>query len=60
MRTVIWILIAASALGFALAVIGSLVGWVLFGVTSEGFSRACSNLALIAIALLLAWHKKSA
>jgi hypothetical protein len=60
MRTLAWVLIALSALGFVLAVVGSQVSWILFGVTSEGYSRACTNLALLAIALLMISGKKSA
>lgn len=59
MRTLAWILIALSALGFAIAVVGALVGRSLMGVWPEGFSRGCTNLALIAIALLLASGKKT-
>ncbi len=43
-------LIVLAGLGFVLAVIGVIKGPIL-GVTPEGFSRACTNLALIAIAL---------
>jgi hypothetical protein len=53
MRTFIWILIGLSALGFILAVISVLFNASLLGVTAEGLSRACSNLALIAIAVHL-------
>ena len=44
-------LICLSALGFVLAVIAVIIGGPIFGVPAEGFSRACSNLALITIAL---------
>ncbi len=48
------ILICLSILGFVLAVITSLAhGPVVFGVTAEGYSFACADLALIAIALSL-------
>ena len=43
-------LIALAALAFVLAVLSNL-GVNIVGATAEGFSRACSNLALIAIAL---------
>ena len=57
MRNIVLILICLSALGFVLAVITNLVGGgPVMGVSPEGFSRACSNLALIAIALSL-WFK---
>ncbi|WP_400166488.1 hypothetical protein [Fidelibacter multiformis] len=58
MRTFIWILIGLSALGFILAVISALFNVSLFGVTAEGLSRACSNLALIAIAVHLVMKEK--
>jgi len=60
MRTLAWVLIVLSAVGFVLAVVGSFVGWIVFGVTSEGYSRGCTNLALLAIALLMISGKKSA
>lgn len=46
------VLIGLAALGFVLAVFVSLL-WPIFGIAAEGFSRASSNLALIAIALLI-------
>ena len=52
------VLIGLSVLGFVLAVIVSLMGLRPLGIGPEGFSRACSNLALIAIALELAWKTK--
>jgi hypothetical protein len=45
---------------FVLAIIGSFTAGGLMGVSAEGFSRACTNLALLAIALMLATHKRSA
>jgi len=59
MRNVAWILIAGSALGFIFAVIGSLGGMRLCGVGPEACSRASTNLALIAIALLLVSSTKA-
>ena len=53
MRNVLWILVALAALGFILAVIAALMGQPLFHVSAEGFSRACTNLSLIAMALKL-------
>jgi len=50
MRNLGIILICLSALGFVLAVISTFVG-PFAGVSSEGYSRGCTNLALIAIAL---------
>ena len=50
MRNLAIILICLSALGFVLAVLSAFVGTIL-GVTAEGFSQACTNFALLAIAL---------
>jgi hypothetical protein len=59
MRSFQMILICLSALGFVLAVITSLAGGpIVFGVTAEGFSFACADLALIAIALSLYGRSK--
>lgn len=58
MRSLIWVLIALSAVGFILAVVAAYSGG-LVGISAEGFSRGCSNLALLAIALMLATKKKS-
>ena len=60
MRNATLVLIALSAVGFVFAVVGALLGRSIMGIASEGFSRACTNLALIAIALLLASEKRSA
>ena len=57
MRNVAIVLIGLSALGFLLAVFTALVVSPIMGVTPEGFSRGCSNLALIAIALAV-WFRK--
>ena len=51
-------LVALSALGFFLAAIGSYVSpGNILSVAPEGFSRASTNLALIAIALAVVWKK---
>ena len=49
-------LIGLAALAFLLAVISSLTDQSLI-VSPEGFSRACNNLALVAIALMLMGKK---
>lgn len=54
------LLIALAALAFVLAVGTGLMGTTLVGVMPEGFSRACTNLALIAIALTLAFGEQRA
>ena len=51
-------LIGLAALAFLLAAISALVDQTLL-VSAEGFSRACNNLAVVAIALML-MGKKSA
>ena len=56
MRNVAMILIGLSVIGFVLAVISNLLAGSVMGVSAEGFSRGCSNLALIAIALAV-WFK---
>ena len=53
MRNLQKILIYLSVLSFLLAVVTSLIGPFFFEVTAEGFSFACADLALIAIALSL-------
>jgi len=58
MRMLAWLLIALSAIGFILAVIGVYTNG-LAGVTGEGFSRGANNLTLLAIALILLDHKKT-
>jgi len=42
-------LTALAALGFALAVVSVFIGPIM-GIQPESFSRACTNLALLAIA----------
>jgi hypothetical protein len=61
MENVIKGLIGLAALAFLLAVISSVffAGSIL-GTYSEGYSRASSNLALIAIALSVGWKVKPA
>jgi hypothetical protein len=57
-RNLVWVLIILSVVGFVGAVAGALTGRLFLGVQPEGYSRACTNLALIAIALLLVPEKK--
>ena len=58
MRNIAMVLIGLSALGFVLAALSVLVvnAPTIAGVTAEGFSRGCTNLALVAIALGV-WFK---
>lgn len=51
MRNVLVGLVGLSGLAFVLAVSSGLLGTTIGGIAPEGFSRACTNLALIAIAL---------
>ena len=57
MRQVALALIILAAVGLISAVISVMMGSTILGVTAEEFSRICSNLALIAIALAV-WFKK--
>ena len=50
MRNIGIVLICLSVLGFLLAAISAFAGPIA-GITAEGFSQGCTNLALIAIAL---------
>lgn len=52
-------LVTLSGIAFLLAVIGNLFTGPMMGVHPEGFSRACGNLALIAIGVALAWKPGS-
>jgi hypothetical protein len=53
MLNIIKALIGLSILAFVIAVLGSVFNFDLLGVDPEGYSRACSNIALVAIALAL-------
>jgi hypothetical protein len=55
MRTLAKVLVGLAALAFVLAVVTAFTGR-LPHVHPEGFSRACSNLALLAIALVLTFE----
>ena len=56
MSTVVKVLIALAAVAFLAAVFVTLF-WPIFNIPAEGFSRASTNLALIAIALALTGGK---
>jgi len=49
-------LIGLSALAFLLAALGNLGFSIGLGVNPEGFSRACTNLALIGIGLSICFN----
>lgn len=51
MQNLVRVLIGLSVVAFLLAVIEALVTGPLMGIPAESFSRACTNLALIAIVL---------
>jgi len=51
-------LIALSIIAFLIAVFGSVFNFEFLGVDPEGYSRACSNIALIAIALAVCLKPK--
>lgn len=59
MRTLAKVLVGLAALAFVLAVVTAFAG-PLMHVQPEGFSRACSNLALLAIALLMTFDNPRA
>lgn len=52
MRNLAIILFCLSVLGFVLAVVSAFIGPIV-GVTAEGFSQGSTNLALLAIALVV-------
>ena len=52
-------LIGLSILAFVIAVLRSVFNFDLLGVDPEGYSRACNNIALIAIALALVFKPSS-
>ena len=58
LRDLAWILIALSAISFILAIVTSVTGLRIINVSPEGYSRACTNLALLSIALVLANRKR--
>jgi len=57
-RWVAWILIALSAIAFFFAVLSVVVRFDVVGLEPEGYSRACTNLALLAIAIWFVGVKK--
>lgn len=56
MTTVAKALTALAALAFVLAVATNFVGPIV-GTVAEGYSRACNNLALLAIALIVVFER---
>ena len=57
MAKIIMGLIVLAGVGFILAIIGTLLQTAILEVSPEAYSRACGNLALIAIALAVCLKK---
>ena len=51
MANILKALIGLSCVAFIIAVLGAVFNFDFLGVDPEGYSRACNNLALIAIGL---------
>lgn len=61
MKNLTNILVGLSLLAFVLAVVGAVyIKGSMLGVAPEGYSRACSNLALISLALRFCIDRGSA
>ncbi len=58
MAKLIMVLIGLSAIAFLLAVVSVLIAGPIMGLSPEGFSRACTNLALMGIALSVCCPKQ--
>lgn len=58
MKVISTILLVLSAVAFVLAVVVVLFTGKILGVSAEAYSRACTNLALLDIILLLMVKKK--
>jgi len=52
-------LIGLAAVAFLLAIIGAFTGSII-GISPEGFSRACTNLALLGIGLSVCFKQAGA
>ncbi len=52
-------LLALAAVAFLLAVVGSVIDDSIMRISPEGYSRACTNLALLAVGIALAWTSGS-
>ena len=53
------LLVLLAAITFVLAVVGAYAG-VMMGIGAEALSRACTNLALIAIAIVMVFKEEGA
>ncbi len=52
-------LISLAGVAFLLAVVGSFMGTTIMGLGPEGYSRACTNLALLAVGVAMSWKSDS-
>lgn len=53
------LLVVLAALTFVLAVIGAWTGTIM-GIGAEAYSRACTNLALLALAIVIVFKEERA
>jgi len=53
------LLVALAALTFVLAVIGAWTG-TMMGIGAEAYSRACTNLALLALGIVIVFKEERA
>ena len=51
-------LIGLAAIAFAFAVVAAITPRTIMGIPAEGFSRACSNLALLGLAVAYVFRAK--
>ena len=58
MRSLAKVFVALAALAFVLAVASALTTGRLMHIHAEGYSRACSNLTLLAIALVVVFEAR--
>ncbi len=52
------LLVLLAAISFALAVVGGAFTGAIVGIGAEAFSRACTNLALLAIAIVMVFKEE--
>ena len=53
------LLVVLAALTFVLAVVGAWTGTIM-GIGAEAYSRACTNLALLALAIVIVFKEERA
>jgi uncharacterized membrane protein len=53
------LLLALAAVAFVLAVVASRFTGTILGIPPEAYSRACNNLALLAIGVSVGWKASS-